>query len=136
MLVTEIRCHLVRFNLTAREPDMLASLVRSLDNLSFATNPDVVSSNPMCMKDYAGAETPLRKVDPLPVGPTFMPVPVRIIIAADGSIKQVHVIRATADQRYSIEDALRQWKFKPFAMNRRAVEVETGLLFRFMPPRR
>ncbi len=35
MLATEIRCHLVRFNLTATEPSMLAAMVRSLDDLTF-----------------------------------------------------------------------------------------------------
>jgi hypothetical protein len=46
-------------------------------------------------------------------------------------VKHIHVIRATAEQRKSIEDALRQWKFKPYTMNERAVEIETGLVFRF-----
>jgi hypothetical protein len=134
MFVFEIRCHLVRFNLTAREPEMLARLARSLDDLSFAEKPDAASSDPVCTRDYAGAETLVRKVAPLPVGPAFMPIPVRIIVAANGDVKQVHVIRATADQRHSIEDALRQWKFKPFVAGGRAVEVETGLLFQFTPP--
>ena len=67
----------------------------------------------------------------MPVGRAFTPIPVRIIIAADGDVNQVHVIRATADQRRSIEDALRQWKFKPYVVDGRAVEVETGLSFRF-----
>ncbi len=136
MFVFEIRCHLLRFNLTARDPGLLASLARSLDDLSFAGRPDAASSAPICTRDYATAETLLWKVAPLPVGPAFTPIPVRIVIAADGDVKQVHVIRATADQRRSIEDALRQWKFKPHVADGRAVEVETGLLFRFTPERR
>jgi Gram-negative bacterial TonB protein C-terminal len=133
MFVFEIRCHLLRFNLTARDPEMLASLALSLDDLSFAGKSDAASSEPVCLKDYADAETLLQKVAPLPVGPAFTPIPVRIIIAADGGVKQVHVIRATPDQRHSIEDALRQWKFRPYVVDGRAVEVETGLLFRFTP---
>ncbi len=136
MFVVEIRCHLVRFNLTARDPEALARLARSLDDLSFAERPGAASSDPVCTRDYAGAETLLRKVAPLPVGPAFTPIPVRIIIAADGEVKQVHVIRATADQRRSIEDALRQWKFRPYVAGGRAVELETGLLFQFTPPGR
>jgi hypothetical protein len=133
MFVFEIRCHLLRFNLTARDPEMLASLARSLDDLSFAERPDAMSSDPVCMKEYAGAETLLRKIAPLPVGPAFTPIPVRIIIAADGDVKQIHVIRATADQRRSIEDALRRWKFRPHVAGGRAAEVETGVLFQFTP---
>jgi hypothetical protein len=133
MFVFELRCHLVRFNLTARDPELLASLARSLDDLSFAGKADAASSAPVCTRDYATAETLLRKVSPLPVGPAFTPIPVRIIIAADGGVKQVHVIRATPDQRRSIEDALRQWKFRPYVVDGRAAEVETGLSFRFTP---
>jgi hypothetical protein len=44
---------------------------------------------------------------------------------------ETHVIRATAGQRASIENALYQWKFKPYVMDGRSVEVETGLLYRF-----
>jgi outer membrane biosynthesis protein TonB len=41
------------------------------------------------------------------------------------------VIRSSDEQRRSIEDALRQWKFKPPRVNGRAVEIETGLTFKF-----
>jgi hypothetical protein len=131
MLVTEDRCHLVQFNLTAREPEMLESLVLSLESLSFVMRSS--GETPVCTKDYAIADTVLRKVAPLPVGPAFTPIPVRIVISGDGSVAQVHVIRATTDQRTSIENALHQWKFKPYVMNGRGVEVETGLFLRFAP---
>jgi hypothetical protein len=133
MLVTELRCHLVRFNLTAREPDTLASIVRSLENLSVTAGSGAAPPEPLCLKDYAASDTLVQKMSPLPVGPAFMPIPVRIIISADGAVEQVHVIRATADQRTSIENALYQWKFRPHVVKGRAVEVETGLLLQFMP---
>jgi hypothetical protein len=131
MLVTDIRCHLVRFNLTAREPRSLESLLRSIDNLSFDVKSDAGSSDPICIKDYATGETIVKKVQPVPVGPTYAPIPVRIIIGADGEVKSIHVMHATVDQRHSIEGAVRQWKFKPYVMKGRAVDVETGLGFRF-----
>jgi hypothetical protein len=34
-------------------------------------------------------------------------------------------------QRRSIEEALRQWKLKPYVRQGRAVEVETGVTIRF-----
>jgi hypothetical protein len=129
MFVAEIRCHLVSFNLTTRDPELLASLALSLNSLSFADGKDAVSSAPACVKNYAVAENLLWKVAPAIVGSTFTPIPIRIIISADGSVKHVHVIRATAEQRQSIEPALRQWKFRPHAMQGHAVEVETGLVF-------
>jgi hypothetical protein len=131
MLATEIRCHLVRFNVTAAEPSMLTAMLRSLDELTFDGKPDAASSAPVCVKDYATDETVLSKVQPSSIGPAFTPIPVRIVIGTNGLVKSVHVIHATAAQRQSIESAVRQWRFKPLVMNGRNVEVETGLLFRF-----
>jgi hypothetical protein len=131
MLATEIRCHLVRFNLTASEPSILAAIVRSLDDLTYTAGSDAASSDRVCVKDYATNENVLRKVQALPTGSTFTPIPVRIIIGVDGIVKAVHVIRATAEQRQSIENAILQWRFMPPVMKGRDTEVETGLLYRF-----
>ena len=131
MFAAEIRCHLVSFNLTARDPEELASLARSLDRLAFGSGQNAASSIPVCIKDYAAGDNLLQRVEPESVGPTATPIPVRIIIGTDGAVKHVHVIRATALQRRSIEDALRQWKLRPHEIDGRAVEVETGLTFRF-----
>jgi hypothetical protein len=62
-----------------------------------------------------------------------MPIPVRLVIGADGAVKHVHVIHATALQRSSIEGALAQWTFKPRKVDAGAGEVETGLLIEFTP---
>jgi Gram-negative bacterial TonB protein C-terminal len=128
---TEIRCHAVSFNLTARDPGLLADLAASVDKLSTAGKQESSSPVPFCVENYAVPESLLRRVEPVAVGPKFTPIPVRIIVDSDGGVKHVHVIRATDEQRKSIEDALRQWKFKPYRLNGRAVEIETGLVFRF-----
>jgi hypothetical protein len=73
----------------------------------------------------------LTKVDPAAIVPILNPIPVRIVIGADGSVEHLHVIRATGGQRDSIESALGRWKFKPHEMNGRAAEIETGLLIEF-----
>jgi hypothetical protein len=127
---TESRCHAVSFNLTARDPELLASLALTVDKLSTAAKRGAGSLAPPCIENYAVPENLLQRVEPAPVGPKFMPIPVRIIVDTEGSVKHVHVIRATLEQRKSIEEALRQWKFKPYRMNGRAVEIETGLVFR------
>src|SRR6266478_4325300 len=128
---TEIRCHAVSFNLTARDPELLANLAFGVHKLSTAGKWHLGSSVPHCIENYVVPESLLQRVEPIPVGPKFLPIPVRIIVDTEGSVKHIHVIRATAEQRKSIEDALRQWKFKPYQMNGRAVEIETGLVFRF-----
>jgi hypothetical protein len=128
---TEIRCHAVSFNLTARDRDLLAELASGMDTLASARKRDSASPVPHCLNNYAVPENLVQRVEPVPVGPKFMPIPVRIIVDTDGGVKHIHVIRATDEQRKSIEDALRQWKFKPYRMNGHEVEIETGLVFRF-----
>jgi hypothetical protein len=122
MIVTEIRCHLLSVTLTAQSPDERESLVQSLDRLSFAAR----RATPVCIRDYADQ---VQKVVPAEVSSSPTPIPVRIIIGTDGAVKHVHVIRAKATERRGIEDALRQWTFKPHTIAGRAVEVETGLAF-------
>ena len=130
-LAMEVRCHVVSLNLTTRDRELLERLAGSIDSLSFAAKRDAESAPPPCVKDYAAGDNILHKVDPLSVGPRFVPIPVRIIVGLDGSVKHVHVIRATDDQRRSIEDALYRWKLKPYEVNGRPSPVETGLVFKF-----
>jgi hypothetical protein len=131
MVAVEIRCHALSFNVTARDPALLERLVRSLDSDLSWGRAAADGASPPCAKDYADGDNILHKVSPVPVGPRFTPIPVRIIVGADGDVKNVHVIRATDDQRRSIETALYQWKLKPYTMEGRAGAVETGLVFKF-----
>jgi hypothetical protein len=129
-IATEIRCHVVSFNLTARLPESLKHLIDSLDHLSLGRSGSDPSPPP-CVKDYATGNNVLRKVAPVLAGPKFTRIPVRIIIGADGSVKHVHVIRASADQRRNIEEALYRWKLKPYEVGGRPSPIETGLVFKF-----
>jgi hypothetical protein len=64
-------------------------------------------------------------------------VPVRIIIDKEGRVKHIHFLSAFPDQAKAISDALGQWRFKPYRVNGKVVEVETGILFgRPASPRR
>ena len=131
--VTGIRCHFVSFNLTANSPERLAEMVSSLNSVAYAGDRNAGRVDPVCIKNYATPENLVAKVDPPAVGPTFTPIPVRMIISPDGNVKHVHVIRATDEQRSSVENALGRWKFKPSQMQGRAAEVETGVLLEFRP---
>src|SRR4029453_10454169 len=53
MFAIEIRCHVVTFNLTSRDPESLASLARSLDSLDPARKEEMYDPVPECLKDYA-----------------------------------------------------------------------------------
>jgi hypothetical protein len=131
--ITEIRCHLVSFNLTAKSPERLAALALSFDKLGFAGDRGAERADPRCVGNYADTEHLVTKVDPVATGPSFTPIPVRIVVGTDGSVEHVHVISATSGQRDSIESALGRWKFKPHEMDGRASAIETGLLIEFRP---
>jgi hypothetical protein len=135
MFLTEIRCHFVSFNLTAQSPEILAGLTPTLEHLNYADEKHPATSVPVCIKDYAVAENLLHRVEPEPADPKFTSVPVRFIIDREGGVKHVHVIHGSRAQRRNIEEALREWKFKPPRVNDESVEVETGLLFRFTASR-
>jgi hypothetical protein len=132
-LTTKIRCHFVSFDLTAKSPELLAALLQSLDNLGPARDKDAGRIDPMCIENYADTEHLLSKTDPAAVAPIFIPIPVRMVVGSDGSVEHVHVIRATSAQRDSVENALRQWKFRPFKTDDHTTEIETGLLMEFRP---
>jgi hypothetical protein len=130
VLAIEMRCHVVTFNLTSRDPESLAGLVKSLDDLeSVRKSPNRV---PECLKNFA-SENALRRVEPERIGTRAESIPVRMIVATDGSVKHVHVIRASAAQRRTIEQAARQWKFKSYVRQGHPVEVETGMMFNLKP---
>ena len=131
VLVTESRCHFVSFNLTTVDPEERAGLARSFNALSLAEPGDPAHSVPVCIKDYATPEHLVSRTDPTPAGPKFTSVPVRIIIGADGRVRHIHVVRGSAEQKEKIATALSEWRFKPFVLEGRPVEVETGLTFRF-----
>jgi hypothetical protein len=131
--VTHIRCHLVSFNLTANSRERLAELAQSVHRLADAGRGGTGKADPACVKNHARPENVLTRVHPVPVAPIGVHIPVRIIVAADGTVKHVHAIHATADQRASIEVALRQWKLRPYEVDGQAVEVETGLVIQFTP---
>ena len=130
MLAIEIRCHVVTFNLTSRDPELLASLVKSLDGLDAVGKRS--DPTPECLRDYA-SENALHRVEPEPIAARAESIPVRVIVGTDGSVKHVHVIRASALQRRNVEDAVRQWKFKPHVKQGHPIEVETGMVFNLKP---
>jgi hypothetical protein len=132
-LITKIRCHFLSFNLTATNPELLSALAVSLSRLGPADDNEAAKVDPMCSGGYANAENLLIRIDPPPIGPPSAPIPVRIVIAPDGTVKHVHVIHATTAQRDGIETALGQWKMRTPRMNGVTTEIETGLLIHFTP---
>ncbi len=134
ILATEIRCHIIEFVFVSTRPQSMADLLQSMDSITLpAAAPEHDGTDgaaqPLCIRDYASAEHLLERVEPVLTEPHLNSIPVRIIIDAQGEIRHIHLLRAFADQARAITDALRQWRFKPYVMDGRPVEVETGIVF-------
>jgi hypothetical protein len=133
VLATEIRCHAVEIVLTSRDTKLLEKLVLDLDKMKLPADAGPAGTGgdpaPVCLKDYAGDENVISRVEPIFPEHKFNPVPVRIIIDKEGKVKHIHFLSAFPDQAKTITDALAQWKFKRYLRNGQPVEVETGLMF-------
>jgi hypothetical protein len=86
------------------------------------------------VKGYARAENMIEKVEPAFAERRFNAIPVRIVIDQQGHVKHIHFLSAFPDQAKSITDALWQWRFKPYVLDGRPLEVETGIMFGRVPP--
>lgn len=126
IFATNMRCHTLIFSLTSGSLERIDELTASLNRMSFV---DVHA--PVCIRDYASPEHITRQVAPAMIGPRFGSVPVRIVIGPQGNVDYIHAIAGFPDQMKSVLDALAQWQFKPYVVNGKAEEVETGILFQF-----
>jgi hypothetical protein len=68
-------------------------------------------------------------VDPIFADRHYNPIPARVVIDRNGKVKHIHFISSFPEQAKTIADSLQQWRFKPYVLNGKAVEVETGILF-------
>jgi hypothetical protein len=131
VLTIQIRCHAVQFVLTSRDTKLLDRLMLDLNKMKLtgAVAEYRARPVPVCVKDYARDENVIVRIDPVFTEHRFNPAPVRIIIDRQGKIRHIHLISAFPDQAKAITEALEQWKFKPYTVDGKLVEVETGLLF-------
>ena len=124
VLSTQNRCHALTFTLTSADAAVLDAAQKAMGAMSFET-----TNAPVCVSDYAKGENVLEKTDPVFPTPRFNTIPVRVIIGRDGRVKHAHLLSAYPEQSEIILAALRAWRFKPYRVEGRAVEVETGIVF-------
>jgi hypothetical protein len=134
VLATEIRCHTVEISMTSRDTKLLESLVLDLNKMKLPaeTGPTAGTGGgdvPVCIKNYATGQNLIEKVDPVFTERRFNPIPVRIIIDKEGRVKHVHFINAFPEQAKAIQDAVLQWRFRPYKRDGQPIEVETGIMF-------
>ena len=126
VLATQIRCHAIQFVFTSQDTKLLDSMIQDMNRIQL---PDDASA-PDCVSNYATAANIVYKVDPVIADQRFNQIPVRIIIDKKGKVRHVHLLSAFPDQAAAITDALMQWTFAPRMRDGKAVEVETGIMFR------
>jgi hypothetical protein len=138
IVATEIRCHMVQFIFTSSDTQLLKNLAQDLNKMKLPVEADPISGtgggdSPVCIKDYASQENVINRIDPVLAERRFNPIPVRIIIDKNGNVKHVHFLSAFPEQSKAIQDALLQWKFRPYLQNGQPAEVETGIMFGHSP---
>jgi hypothetical protein len=121
ILTTDARCHTLTFTFTATEAAVLDDAEQALGELALA------GKGPACVNDYA-REHVVTKTTPGFVQ-RYNTIPVRLIIDAEGKVKHAHLLSAFPEQSQAILTALRDWRFEPYVVGGKAVEVETGLVF-------
>lgn len=141
ILATEIRCHAVEIVLMNHDAKTLEQLVLDMSrNMTLPAEASPTGGTgggavPVCIRDYAGADNLVQKVDPVLPQHRYNSIPVRIIIDKEGRIRHIHFLSAFPEQEKAISDALKQWRFRPYARDGQRLEVETGIIFGAAPVR-
>jgi len=138
LLATQIRCHTVQFSFMSADPKVIEHLIESMNDMKLPLRAGVASGPggddaPVCVSGYASGGNLLQRVEPVTGERRYNSVPVRVIIGTDGKVKHIHFIRAFPEQAKAISDALQQWRFKPYLVNGKPAEVETGISFGRVP---
>ena len=121
MFTTEARCHAVTFTFTGTDTKLLDEAEKVLSDLRIDNNA------PACVNDYA-RDNIVAKTTP-GFAQRYNTIPVRIIIDAEGKVRHIHLLSAFPEQSHAILAALREWRFKPYMVDGKTVEVETGMVF-------
>jgi hypothetical protein len=121
MFTTEARCHALTFTFTGTDTTVLDEAEKMLSDLRIA------GDAPACVNDYA-REHVVTKATPQ-FAQRYNTIPVRVIIDAAGKVKHIHLLSAFPEQSEPLLSALRDWRFKPYVVDGKNVEVETGIVF-------
>ena len=61
-------------------------------------------------------------------------VVLQVIIGRDGTVRDTKFLQGSLMFARAASDAVKQWRFKPYYMNGRAVSVQTMISLNFKPP--
>jgi protein TonB len=97
------------------------------------------SIEPVNLPESTARELLTQPVDPVyPAGARASgqrgSVVLQVIIGRDGAVQEVKFLQGSLVFARSAIDAVRQWRFKPYSMNGRAVSVQSVITLNFKPP--
>ncbi|HYK04634.1 MAG TPA: hypothetical protein VE974_22975 [Thermoanaerobaculia bacterium] len=121
IFTTDVRCHTLTFTFTGTDVAVLDAAEKALGGLALD------GKAPVCVNDYA-RDHAVTKTTPA-FANRYNTIPVRVIIDTEGKVKHAHLLSAFPEQSQAILTALRDWRFEPYVVDGKAVEVETGLVF-------
>ena len=121
MFTTDARCHALTFTFTGTDAKVLDEAEKVLRDLHIG------GDAPVCVNDYARDHVVAQTTPHF--AQRYNTIPVRVIIDVEGKVRHAHLLSAFPEQSEAILRALREWRFQPYVVDGKAVEVETGLVF-------
>ena len=97
------------------------------------------SIEPVALTESAARDLLMQAVDPeYPAGAKASgqrgSVVLQVIIGRDGTVREAKFLQGSLVFARSAIDAVKQWRFKPYSMNGRAVSVQSMITLTFKPP--
>jgi protein TonB len=97
------------------------------------------SIEPVSLPEATALELLAQPFDPLypaaaKAGGQRGSVVLQVLIARDGTVQDAKFLQGSLIFARAAIDAVRQWRFKPYSMNGRAVSVQTVITLNFKPP--
>jgi protein TonB len=97
------------------------------------------SIEPVNLPESAARELLTQPVDPAypeaaKAGAQRGSVVLQVLIGRDGSVQDAKFLQGSLVFARAAIDAVKQWRFKPYSMNGRAVAVQSVITLKFQPP--
>ena len=122
-------------------PSSLKSQIASMTPESSGAKPDeaaMSSIEPVNLPESAARELLSQPVDPVypdaaKASGQRGSVVLQVLVGRDGAVQDAKFLQGSLIFARAAIDAVRQWRFKPYSMNGRAVSVQTTITLKFAP---
>jgi len=134
--------HAVSAGSNAGIPSSLKSQMASMTPEASGTKPAesaMSSIEPVNLPESAARELLAQPVDPeYPAAAKASgqrgSVVLQVLIGRDGAVQDAKFLQGSLVFARAAIDAVKQWRFKPYSMNGRAVSVQSVITLKFQPP--